>query len=356
MEIIITFFVSFFLILFVMLKLMHNQVVHRWLSNRGVLIAVTALFSMVSAVFRAYFLGFFLYIAIFYLMYDLLALLVKLFSKKCYQAMKSFGGNGLWIAILAIIISAVSMVHAKKLNIVHYTVDLNKEIANEKLRFLLATDIHLGTGNDEMIYQVIYETAQQEQVDYIIIGGDMIDESTSDDLLTIAYQKLSEIATEYPVYYVLGNHEYIRGGEVEVVEHLELAGVHVLTDEVELVDNAFYLIGRIDKYQSIASKENRATLKELSDTIDFTYPVILLDHQPVELKLAKELKVDLMLSGHTHAGQFFPPTLFAYFINEQLYGHDVSGEFHSIVSSGAGVWGMAMRNMSNSELVIIDVE
>ncbi len=269
--------------------------------------------------------------------------------------MKRFGGNGIWIAGIAVLITALSMLHVRTIHTVHYTVDINKEIVNQKLRFLLVTDLHLGTTNNENIFQTLYNTAKEEQVDYIFIGGDMIDESTSDELIASAYEWLSKITKEYPVYFVLGNHEYIRGGVELIVEQMELSGVHVLTDEVVLVDEAFYLIGRIDKYQSIVSTE-RASLEDLTQNIDLTYPVILLDHQPVDLKLAKEQKVDLMLSGHTHGGQFFPITIFANLFNEQLYGLRKDKEFHSIVSSGAGVWGMAMRNASNSEMVVIDVK
>lgn len=330
--------------------------VHRWFANRGVLVAVTALLSMICAVFRTYVLGFFLYIAICYLMFDLLCFLIKLLHKKWYQPMKQFGGNGIWIAGIAVLITVLSMLHVRDIHIVHYTVDLKKEIANQNLRFLFVTDFHLGTTTNENVFQTLEDTAKEKEVDYIIIGGDMIDESTSDELLSIAYQRLSDLAREYPIYYVLGNHEYIGVGDVEgLVEHMELAGVHVLTDEVVLVDDAFYLIGRVDKYNSIVSTE-RASLADLTQNIDFSYPVILLDHQPVELKLARDLKVDLLLSGHTHAGQFFPISIFAAFFNEQLYGLKQDGDFHSIVSSGAGVWGMAMRNASNSEMVIIDLK
>ena len=45
-------------------------------------------------------------------------------------------------------------------------------------------------------------------------------------------------------------------------------------------------------------------------SVDHSRPVILLDHQPVNLEEAERNKVDLQLSGHTHNGQFWPLNYF----------------------------------------------
>ncbi|CAG9537414.1 unnamed protein product [Cercopithifilaria johnstoni] len=55
-----------------------------------------------------------------------------------------------------------------------------------------------------------------------------------------------------------------------------------------------------------------------------TQPVILLVHQPNGAsKILRNTKkrIDLVLSGHTHAGQFYIVWFLAYLKNDFLYGH-----------------------------------
>lgn len=298
--------------------------------------------------------GYVVYAIICYLIFDFVSFLLKHLNRKIYHAFRRITGDGIAFFILAIVVTALSSMHVKKIFVVNYDVKLEKGISKD-IRLMLITDMHLGTTTNEATFQQIATCATEQNPDYIILGGDIFDESTSDELLEIAYQKFSQLANQYKIYYVLGNHEYVRGEVETLVEWMEQIGVHVLMDEVEFVDQSFYLVGRKDRYNSIVSKKDRSALKELMGQVNLEYPVILVDHQPVELESAKELGVDLVLSGHTHAGQFFPMSIFASFLNERLYGLSKEQTFYTIVSSGIGVWGMAMRNASNSEIVIVDL-
>ena len=64
--------------------------------------------------------------------------------------------------------------------------------------------------------------------------------------------------------------------------------------------------------------------------------------------LAKRMNIckhSIQLSGHTHAGQFFPAN---FFIKNGLYE---TGDYHLIVSSGYGAWNIPIRTASHSEMV-----
>ena len=65
--------------------------------------------------------------------------------------------------------------------------------------------------------------------------------------------------------------------------------------------------------------------------------------------------VDLGLSGHTHNGQIFPGNILMKFIWDNPYGVKKIGQMTSCVTSGAGIWGPAMRLGTNSEIMILDV-
>jgi len=78
-------------------------------------------------------------------------------------------------------------------------------------------------------------------------------------------------------------------------------------------------------------------------------------HVPRELEAIKERKVDLMLSGHTHAGQFFPFTLMTKVIWRKGKGlHDLGGT-HLFVSNGIGTWGPPIRIGTSSQVALLRI-
>ncbi|MDD5794411.1 MAG: metallophosphoesterase, partial [Clostridiales bacterium] len=64
----------------------------------------------------------------------------------------------------------------------------------------------------------------------------------------------------------------------------------------------------------------------------------------------------LMLSGHTHAGQFFPLTLVQPLAWENYNGMLKKNNMYSFVTSGVGIYGPYMRLFTDSEVMIINVE
>lgn len=107
----------------------------------------------------------------------------------------------------------------------------------------------------------------------------------------------------------------------------------------------------------MAKKEQlpRKTFAEITEPLDPSLPIIVMDHQPGELSEASDAGVDLDLSGHTHDGQMFPANLVVHFLWENACGVLKKGDMTSIVTSGAGVWGPAMRVGTNNEVVIANV-
>jgi predicted MPP superfamily phosphohydrolase len=129
-------------------------------------------------------------------------------------------------------------------------------------------------------------------------------------------------------------------------------GVRVLDDDVLPGPAGTYIIGRRD----LRDKERRP-ISDITKGLDAKRPLIILDHQPVELKQYAAAGADLTLSGHTHAGQVFPIGLISGLIstNEIDYGYRRNGNMQSIVTSGVGAWGFPMRVGTDSEIVVIDI-
>ncbi|WP_243466496.1 metallophosphoesterase [Methanosarcina mazei] len=213
----------------------------------------------------------------------------------------------------------------------------------------------LGSVVDAASLKEMVNRINELDPDVVFLAGDTIDE----DVRLFASNKMPEILkklkSRYGVYAVLGNHEYIGGNNELAVEYLQQAGIHVLVDKCIKVNNHFYVAGRDDRVAGRMNGKKRLELSRLVDGIDHTLPIILLDHQPINLKEGQLNGIDLQLSGHTHAGQFFPNTLISKRVFENSWGYLKKGECQIIVSAGFGTWGPPIRIGSNSEITDIKI-
>ena len=127
-------------------------------------------------------------------------------------------------------------------------------------------------------------------------------------------------------------------------------GIRVLTDEVVTLDNAV-IVGRKDKSM------DRQELSELLAGVDESKYIIVMDHQPNDYEKESQTAADLVVSGHTHGGQFFPVTYFGQWfgINDAVYGYERRGNTDFIVTSGISDWEMDFKTGTKPEYVIIDI-
>ena len=129
--------------------------------------------------------------------------------------------------------------------------------------------------------------------DLIAITGDLFDSSYDDE----ASFSLIEQLSDYPVYFVTGNHEAWKN-DFEALENLlTQVGVHVLHNKQETLE--------IDDPDFVSSVDNnlRVALQE-SESNKFK---LLLSHRPEVFETYVESNIDLVLSGHAHGGQFRLP-------------------------------------------------
>jgi len=82
--------------------------------------------------------------------------------------------------------------------------------------------------------------------------------------------------------------------------------------------------------------------------------LVLLAHQPREVFEAAEHNVGLLLSGHTHGGQFWPYTYFVYMSQPYRSGlHRHTDNTQVYVSEGTGYWGPPMRLGTQGEITLV---
>ena len=171
-------------------------------------------------------------------------------------------------------------------------------------------------------------------------------------------------------YVVYGNHdvkETLIGGfsitsrtlafrDPRMDEFLERCGFKVLTDDVVTLDNGnIYLIGRLDSEKAGDGTSDRMSINNLTAGLDKSKPILLLEHEPANLSGVADCGVDVMLCGHTHAGQFFPLTIVQPFAWQNYHGYLKVGNMHSFVTAGVGLYGPNMRVMTDSEVMEINI-
>jgi hypothetical protein len=256
------------------------------------------------------------------------------------------------IAVVTVTVTA-GYINARHTVIKELKVSINKKAGELKqLKIALASDIHLGTIIGANRFGQMVEKINSLEPDIVLLTGDVIDEDIEPVLRHNIGDKLLSIKSKYGVYAVTGNHEYI-GGVDEAVKYLCEHNVKMVRDTVIKIADSFYLAGREDKDRPRFYGKPRKPLDEILSGIDKSLPLIVMNHQPFELKEAEELDADLHLSGHTHHGQMFPINLITRMIYQISYGYRQEGDTHFYVSCGAGTWGPPIRIGNRPEIVNI---
>lgn len=165
----------------------------------------------------------------------------------------------------------------------------------------LVADLHLRMdGESVRVCQAACQWLKDQEPDVIVIAGDIISfwQPGVVDLVELALAPLQGCKSE--VIAIAGNHEYAGPGTPDgLFPLLNEKGIITLRNESRLVKNV-NLVG-IDSGNS-GHALPYATLTQA----DHQFPSIVLWHEPDFVKFLPS-GLDLMLSGHSHGGQFVTP-------------------------------------------------
>jgi len=232
-------------------------------------------------------------------------------------------------------------------------IDIPKKAKAETMTIAFASDIHLGSFVGQSQLRQLVELMNANRPDVILFGGDMLDEDLAPVIHRNLGQCLEELKAPLGKFTVPGNHEFI-GGIEKATQYLEDHGITVLRDEVLQLANGVWIVGRDDNdSKHYGNRILRLALKELISKINPAQPIIVLDHQPLNLSESVANRVDLQLSGHTHNGQLWPINYITAKVYRISRGYQKINGTHFLVSSGFGTWGPPIRLASRSEVYLI---
>lgn len=298
--------------------------------------------------------GVFVYLLLFFLVSDILLILVRLLCGASAMA-KCRVAAGAAATALALLVSACGMYNAHCIRTVTYDVQLSDKSVSE-MTVALITDVHLGALGSESRLKKIVDEINLMQPDVVCIAGDLFDtdfRSIADPEKAI--QTFKQLRTLHGVYACLGNHDAGRTFD-SMEDFMRRAQICLLKDTCVTLDDGLVLAGRLDGSPIGGTGElRRGELADVLSGAKSGLPVVVLDHNPISIETYHE-GVDLVLSGHTHRGQIFPGSLITNAMYAVDYGYYRNEHgVQAIVSSGSGTWGLPMRVGTHCEVVRINL-
>lgn len=213
------------------------------------------------------------------------------------------------------------------------------------------TDLHLDRYQPR--HDDIIRTIAGSQPDWIFVTGDLLNEPQG---LPHLFRFLSQLRNLAPVFVTLGNHDHFSG--VPIPTFAEMADqykIHLLINQVTFVPveaGELEIVGLDDP------SLHRADLRCIPPRMPNRFRVLLAHAPHVVDHLDGHHAIDLVLSGHSHGGQWcipwVPPFWLPYGCRGRLSGeHRVRGH-RLYVNRGLGWSILPIRFRCAPEILVID--
>lgn len=251
---------------------------------------------------------------------------------------------------IALLFSITGLIQARSLKTVEYSVTLqNLPKEWDGMRAVLVADTHFGLVNHVKFSDKVVNSILALNPDIVLHAGDFYDGPKIETApITASWKRLADTI---PVFYAPGNHETY--GDYEAFVHsVRDAGVTVLDNRV-VKHNGVQIAG-LTYYGT--NEESRTAAKQALTFLELKKETatILINHPPTSLSEAETAGVNLMVSGHTHNGQFWPMTYVVRPIyGIYYYGLNLFNEMQVLTTSGVGTFGPPFRTFNTPELVVI---
>ena len=283
---------------------------------------------------------------------DIFLFIISLFRKKKINEKKHF----LIVSVFTLVFFVYSVLNMQMISGKYHEIRSSK-LKNEYTLVFFA-DLHYGSSQSKDTVDKALDEIGSLKPDMLVLGGDITDENTTREEMEYLYKKISSL--DIPTYFVYGNHDRqergdLIGGQKYTEKQLEEAitgnDIKILYEDYVKINDDLIIMGREDPSHPLDRKE----VKDLPKTDKDSY-FIVIDHTPYQNEDIIELKADLQLSGHTHAGQIFPVQTIYRIIGLNTCGDYKVGDTHLYISPGIAGWYFPLRSEAHSNYEVFELK
>ena len=283
---------------------------------------------------------------------DLLLLLATVLQAPGPRAVLAEAGTPLVLAgsLVALALGAATALRGPRVERVEIRVPaLHPDL--EGYRIVQISDLHVGRTIRRRYVEHTVERARSLAPDLVALTGDMVDGPV--ERLAPHVAPLAELPRVAKTFFILGNHDCYAGADAWIAHFRALGAQVLLNSHAVLVKGAArMLVGGVVDPAYARARPEIAIPRDAG--ADFR---LLLAHNPRLAPLGARAGFDLQLSGHTHAGQFFPWTLAVRLVHApHVAGLSKEGAMRVYVSAGTGTWGPPVRFGTSPELTLLTLK
>ncbi|MBU1132507.1 metallophosphoesterase [Patescibacteria group bacterium] len=263
-----------------------------------------------------------------------------------------------------------SFIEPQRIKINPVEINLAQTSEKENIKIVFLTDLHVGAYKQSDFVEKVVKLTNEQYPDLILLGGDYIlgDEENAKFL-----NPLKNLNNNYSgkIFAVTGNHEFNAEGynSPKIKDKTKLlrqifadSGIKMLDNENQFLDiggNKIFLAGISDLWSNSADLQ---TAQKISAGQELPLTKILLSHNPDIILDPQSENFNLIISGHTHAGQIRLPFIGSVpEIPDQLgraFDHGLfklkNGFLYA--SAGLGESGTRARLFNPPELTVINLD
>lgn len=221
-----------------------------------------------------------------------------------------------------------------------FTIPFPAAVQAKGVRIAQISDIHLGAFFSTDDFSALLARISKQGADALMVTGDLFDDPSQNEQ---AAAILSHFVPHFPkgIYFVMGNHEYYRGGLAMVQRILKSTGVHFLSNSaIPMPDTDLWVAGVDFSFLrgSAYDTQRKEYLDEAMAHVPDPQKTLLLAHHPDFMDEAAAIGIPLTLSGHTHGSQLGflgQPLIPVFKYTRGLFRHGAS---YGYVHCGNGSW------------------
>ena len=231
-------------------------------------------------------------------------------KKKSFQIIKNILKI---ILIIFIIIAYAYFIEPKQMTNHEYKIENEKITDNFKgFKIIHISDIHYGRVFDKKQMKKLVKNINEQKPDIVVLTGDLIDKDTkmTTDLAEEISKELSKIETVAGKYAINGDHDLKFDEWTNIISNGGFKNLNNTYDTIYKNGYNFMVIAGASTF-----KDKQSINDKLKPALDYINsfekdgPIynILLMHEPDYIDDLTDNKFNLILAGHSHAGQIRTP-------------------------------------------------